>query len=33
VDGDLLHFIAIRGEMEVEFAQKTKKKGKFCFYS
>ncbi len=23
MDGDLLHFIALRGEMEVEFAQKT----------
>jgi hypothetical protein len=25
-DGEILHFIALRGEMEIEFAQKKRKK-------
>jgi hypothetical protein len=31
VDDEVLHFIALRGQMEFEFAQKTKKKGKCLF--
>jgi len=32
VDGEVLHFIALRGEMELEFSPK-KYKGNFFFYS
>ncbi len=31
VDGEILHFITLRGEMELEFALKTKKKINFVF--
>jgi hypothetical protein len=31
VDGEVLNFIALRGEMELEFAKITKKKVNFVF--
>ncbi len=30
VDGEVLNLIALRGEMELEFAKNAKKKGNFC---
>jgi len=32
VDGEILHLIALRGEMEFEFAQNEKKKDKFSLH-
>jgi hypothetical protein len=33
VDGEVLHLIIPRGEIDVEFAKNAKKKkGKFCFH-
>jgi hypothetical protein len=31
VNGEVLHFIALKGEMELEFAQKNKKNVNFVF--
>jgi hypothetical protein len=30
VDGEVLHLIALRGELEPKFAKNAKKQGKFC---
>jgi hypothetical protein len=33
MDGEVLHLIILKGEMELEFVENAKKKGKFCLHS
>jgi hypothetical protein len=32
VDGEVLHLIILKGEIDVEFARNAKKRGKFCLH-